>query len=411
MTAIYKADPTVPIPAHIPPDLIRHWAFATAPGVEEDPYAANKVLLEGPDIFYSPLMRSPTDNGSWVITRARLIREALTSPTIFLNKNTSGLTSLTGDSWDLVPLEKDPPEHLKYRILLNPLFSPKRMTAMEDEIRRLAIELIDEVRASGRCEFNSAFSRPFPSSIFLDLLGLPLDMTDQFVEWETMLLQGETFEIRAIGAKAARDYLIVAINDRRENPRDDFISHIIKQQVDGKPITEDDILGICFLMFVGGLDTVTSTLGFMFKRLAEDQATQQRLREEPDLIPGAVEELLRAYAVVNSPKHLSQDIEFHGVQMKKGERVVLAMSIAGRDDEEFDNPDEIDLAREHVRHLSFATGPHNCIGQHLARREIRIAIEEWLARVPPFSIDPQDRAVTHGVVVFGVSHLPLVWEA
>lgn len=399
------------IPSHVPADLVRRWALASAPGVEADPYAANKTLFDGPDIFYTPLMKSPSDDGAWVITRSKLIREALLNPQLFESKDCSGLATLVGGNWDLIPLEKDPPEHLQYRILLNPLFTPGRMRAMDEGIRALANELIDKFADKGGCEFDGEFGRPFPVSIFLKLMGLPLDMTDQFVEWELTLLRAETFDIRQTGARAVRDYLAGIIAERRKQPTDDLVSFTVKAVVNGKPLTDDEIMGICYLLFVGGMDTVTSTLGFIFKHLAENPANQQRLRDDPEIMTAAVEELLRAHAVVNSPRHAAQDMEFHGVQMKKGDRVVLAMTIAGRDEAEYEGADVVDFDRKaSSRHISFAVGPHNCIGQHLARREIRIALEEWLKRVPHFTIAPGETPVTQGMTVFGVDHLPLVWS-
>lgn len=397
------------IPDHVPDSLVLRWALATAPGVENDPYAANIMLQKDHDIFYSPLMRSPTDPGAWVITRSALIREAFLKPSLFINKDCSGLATLVGGNWDLIPLEIDAPDHLKYRVLLNPLFTPKRMATMEADIRKAAVDLIEKVKDQGCCEFDSAFAHPFPASIFLTLLGLPLDMTDQFVEWELTLLRAKTFEIRAEAAKAVRDYLVDIIEQRRKSPTGDLVSFATQATVEGRPLTDDEILGICFLLFVGGLDTVTSTMGFIFKHLAENPEIQQRLRENPELIDKATEEYLRAFAVVNSPRHVAEDTVFHGVHMKKGDRVILAMTLGGRDEAEYADADVIDLDRKGPRHMSFATGPHNCIGQHLARREIRVALEEWLARVPTFGIKPGEKPVTQGMTVFGVDYLPLVW--
>src|SRR5690606_22847696 len=149
-------------------------------------------------------------------------------------------------------------------------------------------------------------------------------------------------------------------------------------QVDGKPLSDDEALGVCFLLYSAGLDTVTNMLGMMFKHLAEHPADQQALRDDPDLIPNAVEELLRAYPIIVSNRLVTREVEFHGVKMKPGDRVALGTMFAGRDEREFANPDAIDFRREKVNHITFAAGPHRCVGSHLARRELRIALEEWL---------------------------------
>jgi cytochrome P450 len=398
------------IPAHVPRELVRRWALATAPGVELDPYTANGPLLDGPDVFYTPLMKSPSDSGSWVVTRAELIREVFQDPDTFVSKANSGLSLLVGGGWDLIPLEKDPPDHAKYRALLNPLFAPARINEMEAGIRRMAVGLIDSFVAKGECEFMAAFGRPFPVTIFLQLMGLPLEQTTRFLEWEDVILHAPTFEERAVAARAIKAYLLEMMAERRARPLGDLISFAVTAEVDGRKLTDDEVLGICFLLFVAGLDTVASTLGFVFKFLAQSPDHQRLLRAQPELIADAMEEIIRAHAVVNSPRHAGRDVNFHGAPMKKGDRVVLAMTIASRDEREFDRPNEIDFKREDIRHTSFAAGPHRCLGSHLARREIRIAIEEWLARVPPFRIKTGHVPVTHGTTVFGVDQLVLAWN-
>jgi cytochrome P450 len=280
---------------------------------------------------------------------------------------------------------------------------------MEAGIRRMAVSLIEAFAGRGECEFMAAFGRPFPVTIFLQLMGLPLDLTPRFLQWEDVILHAPTFEERAVAARAIKAYLLEMMAARRERPLSDLISFAVTAEVDGRKLTDDEVLGICFLLFVAGLDTVASTLGFVFKFLAENPGHQRLLREEPELIPDAMEEIIRAHAVVNSPRHVGRDVNFHGAPMKKGDRVVLAMTIASRDEREFDRPEQIDFRRENLRHTSFAAGPHRCLGSHLARREIRIALEEWIRRIPQFRIKAGDVPVTHGTTVFGVDHLVLAW--
>jgi cytochrome P450 len=402
--------PETDIPAHVPPELVRRWALASAPGVDRDPYAANKPLHNGPDVFYTPLMQSPSDSGSWVVTRAELIREVFQDPETFISKANSGMSLLVGGGWDLIPLEKDPPDHAKFRALLNPRFAPARISAMEVNIRQRAINLIEAFAHKGECEFVEGFGRPFPVTIFLELMGLPLDLKPQFLAWEDVILHAPTFEGRAVAARAIKAYLLEMMEARRRAPTDDLVSFAVGAEIEGRKLTNDEVLGICFLLFVAGLDTVASTLGFVFKHLGENPEDQRLLRREPELIPNAVEELIRAHAVVNSPRHVGRDVNFHGAPMKKGDRVVLAMTVASRDEREFDRPDQVDFRRDDIRHTSFAAGPHRCLGSHLARREIRIALEEWLARVPQFRVKAGEAPVTHGTTVFGVDRMMLAWD-
>ena len=163
------------------------------------------------------------------------------------------------------------------------------------------------------------------------------------------------------------------------------------------------------LLLFGGLDTVAATLNLIFKYLAEHPQQQQLLRDEPALIPNAVEEFLRAFSVVPSPRVVAQDFEFHGVAMRKGDRVILNVMMSGRDPSSRDDPNTVDFRRENTRHMAFASGVHHCLGAHLARRELRIALEEWTKLVPPFRTDPTDPPITHARGVWGVKRLPIVW--
>jgi len=198
--------------------------------------------------------------------------------------------------------------------------------------------------------------------------------------------------------------------ERRAQPADDLLSYVATVEIEGRLLTPDEALGVAFLLYSAGLDTVANMLAFMFKYLAEHPQDQQLLRDEPALIPNAIEELMRAFPIILSGRQVTRDVEWHGVKMKAGDVVTLPTMLAGRDAQEFPNPDVVDFRREKVSHITFAAGPHRCVGSHLARRELRIALEEWLKRVPPFRIKPGERAVTHGIGVFGVERLPLVWD-
>jgi cytochrome P450 len=399
----------VRIPGHVPPHLVRTWDYEAAAGAERDIHAANAVLAQGPEIIYSAITIAATEPGGWLVTRNRLVREVLQDPETFSSLHLTGWSKLLGESWQLIPLEVDGEDHRLYRTLMNPLFSPKRMAGLEAGMRQSAVELIEGCLANGECDFETEFGHPFPVYVFLRLMGLPLGMMRLFLEWEHGLLHGKVKEKRAAAAQAIKDYLLEAIAERRKDPKDDLISFAITSQVDGRPLTDAETLGICFVLFAAGLDTVASALGFIFKHLAEHPEDQRRLRREPAAIPAAVEEMLRAYAVVTTTRRVTRDIEFHGVTMREGDRIILPMTITARDGEEYDNPNKVDFDRENVRHITFGAGPHRCIGSHLARIEIRIALEEWLSRVPEFGIPEGKRAIVQANGVWGLTSLPLDW--
>ncbi len=397
------------VPPHVPPNLVVPYDMLRVSAAHDDPFKVMLGFRENGPVFYTPFHFSNA-GGAWVLTGAQDIRNVLQNPTLFSSKGVSGFSRLLGESWDMIPLELDPPRHTKFRALLNPSFAPARIAKMQDGVRSSCVSLIEALKAKEDCEFMRDFGRPYPVLIFLQLMGLPDSDFDRVLRWEDALLQGKTIEERIAAAASIRDYLNELARDRRLNPRDDLITLAVQASVDGVPLTDGEILGICYLLFVGGLDTVASSLGFYFKYLAEHPEQQTLLRENSALIPDAVEELLRIHSVVMVSRFLTEDTELGGVSMKKGDCIAIYMTFASFDAAEVDRPDDVDFSRVPNRHVAFSFGPHRCIGSHLARRELIIAIEEWLARVPPFEIKPTGDVKMHGGVVFGVDSLPLSWH-
>jgi len=399
----------MPIPGHVPPELVRDYRFADQPGFADDPQGVAAKLLGGPRITFAPHFND--GRPSWLIQRYDDVRTVFQNSEAFSSKALANYQGFAGETWDMIPLELDGERHQKYRLLLNPLFSPKKINAMEASVRDLAISLIESFQAKGACEFMQAFARPYPISIFLNLMDLPLDMQSTFLGWEYQVLHAEDVEVRRDGVKKIIAYLRGVIDERRRKPGDDFISYAVQARIDGEPIPEDDLMGVVFMLYIGGLDTVVATLGFFFKFLASHPDKRRELVEHPDLLPDAVDELLRFFAPVNNSRLLTRDVELGGVTMKKGDRIFMVTIAANRDPQEFENPNEVDFRRPQNRHLTFAAGPHRCIGSHLARRELKIALEEWLKRIPDFAIEPGAPTPAHATGVWGIDNLPLYWPA
>ena len=399
-----------PVPAHVPPDAVFMLDFLNDPGLRADPQKRWDDIRAQRRAFYTPFPRHPSVGtpGDWVFTYAEDIRRILQDHETFKSGGTRAMGKMVGDSWKLVPTDMDAPEHGHFRTLMNPIFSPKRMAAMEGNIRARAAELIAPLAARKQCEFIQAFGRAFPVSIFLELMGLPLDRIDELVEIEEGILHpGPTGQVESV--RALRDYLKGHIDDRRAHPTDDLISFAVKSQVDGRPCTADEIMGICFMLFIGGLDTVTSTLSYVFRHLALNPQDQARLRANPELIADAVEELIRAHSVVTTGRIVARPVTVAGYDLKPGDYVSMPMTAASRDPAEFSDPDRIDLTRSPNRHAAFGYGPHRCIGSHLARRESVIALEEWLKAMPPFRLKPGAELYSDGAGVVSLHDLPLEW--
>ena len=399
------AAPTAP--DHVPPELVRSFDMAGT-GEAVCPYARLSQLREEARVIYTPA-GGFMPVGSWVFTHAEDIRSILQQPEVFSSAGIAGFSRLVGESWDLIPLELDPPNHEKFRAILNGIFAPKKISAMEDGVKARAANLIEAVRDKGGCEFVEAFGRPFPVSIFMQLMGLPDEDMEKLNGWEFDLLHSRDMDSRFRGAKGFLDYLRALITKRRAEPADDLTTFVVQSQVDGRLLTDDEAMGVCYLLVVAGLDTVASSLSLHFRHLAQNPDDQARLRADPSLIPSAVEEFLRRYGIVSTSRFATRDAEIAGVHIKTGDRIAIHTQIASLDPGEFPDPLDVDIERSPNRHVAFSYGPHRCIGSHLARRELVIAIEEWLKRVPPFRVSEGANVPVVAGGLLHVAELPLVW--
>lgn len=378
----------IEIPAHIPPELVYLGGRQDDPEFAKNPFPFfERVRKEAPPIYFTPnLSPNPMMGaGSWTIGKASLAREALQMPEVFTT-TIDYPGGLMVRPRRMIPLELDPPEHQKYRALLAPLFSPKSIDAMEHNVVGTCTDLMDNILPKGECMFMGEFARPYPATIFMKLMGLPMDMQDTFIEWEAEALNSGDFEGMMKGTHKIADYLRGLIEERRAKPADDLITLLTKSEIDGKPLDNDTVHDFCMLLFIAGLDTVTAGTMHVFYYLAAHPDRKQELIDDPDLIPNAVEELLRYHSWIGSPRAVAKDIDFHGVKMKAGDRMSVSHVLCGHDPDEFPNPETIDFHREPNPHLAFAAGVHRCAGSHLARREIRVSVREWLKRAPDFHI-------------------------
>lgn len=397
------------VPAHVPPELVEWFSFREDEGFRQNPHDRLEELRARHRVFFTPFSRGLTGLGTWVFTRGEDIRAVLQDPATFASGGLRPFARAIGDDWTLIPIDLDPPYHASFRQILNPIFSPNRMKLLEDKVAARAAELIEAVRGGTACEFVEAFARPFPVTIFLELMGLPLSEMPRFVRIEEAILHGAS-DVQLGGIRELRDYLAEQIAARRATPADDLIGHAITAQVDGRPLTDNEVMGISFMLFIGGLDTVTSTLGYLFRHLAEHPSDQQRLRDDPALIPDAVEELLRIYNVVTTGRRATRDVAFAGVHIKAGDNLALPTTLASRDPAEFADPLDADFGRSPNRHSAFGYGIHRCLGSHLARRELVAALREWIARIPPFRLAEGAAMRSSGSGVVALDQVPLAWD-
>ena len=402
-----------PIPSHVPAGMVRDFSIYTSPGMGKTPFGCPQAAItagihDGPPIFYAA-NNTLEGRGTWVVVHAEDQRRVLQDTATFSSmKDLHG--EALGETVPLIPFEIDPPMHTAYRAMLNPLLSPKAVARMEPLARARAIELIEGFRAKGSCEIMQDFAFPFAVMVFLTFLGLPYSRSPEFLDWAEDLLRGTT-EKRQETTRRVHQFMIDLADKRRREPSDDFMTYLVQTDFQGRKLTDKEIRGISFLLFIAGLDTVAAAIGLDMYYLATHPEQQRRLREDPSLIPSAVEEMFRAFPTIGVLRVATRDVEFLGAPIKKGDWVLCGTYIANRDPAEFPDPDTIDFAREDNRHVLFGYGPHRCLGSHLARRELIIGIEEFLGRLPFFRIKEGTTPITHGGFVFGVDNVELAWDA
>jgi hypothetical protein len=309
------------------------------------------------------------------------------------------------------PISIDPPEHGPARRLILPAFSPQAVDGHEPFTRQLAHRLIDAFVDRGRVDAAREYAQQIPPRVIAHLLGVDEEQSDTFVVWARGLLeQGLTEpEIRFEARRNILGFFTEQVAQRRTEPRDDFISGLLAGELDGQPVPDDHVIGTCFLLLVAGIDTTWSSIGSALWHLASAPSDRKRLVTEPELIPTAVEEFLRAYSPVTMARVVKEEVAFGGVKLQPGDRVLLNFPGANRDPEAFTDADQVIIDRQHNRHIAFGVGIHRCAGSNLARMEMNVALSVFLERVPDFSLEDPGAVTWAGGQVRGPRQLPIVF--
>jgi cytochrome P450 len=316
----------------------------------------------------------------------------------------------------LIPLHVDGEEQIRYRRILNPEFAPRKLQYLEDQIRGLANELIDSFIGAGKTDFYEDFAVPFPCVTFLRLMGLPVDDLDLLLSFKDGILhsggkdRAEIYERQLPVADRLRDYLEKHLDKRIEDgyTGEDVISLLLRTE----SLSHAEILNICHMLTVAGLDTVTGALTCSVSWLARHPAERQRLIEHPEMWQAALEELLRleSPSLYSSPRWATTDAEIAGIPIRAGDLVSVCWATANLDPEQFDHPLDADFERKANRHIAFGSGWHRCLGSHLARLELRIAMEELHRRIPDYRIPPEREPTYDHAGVRVVTYLPLEFQ-
>ena len=394
---------TTEIPSHIPPELVVEFDRFRAPELQRCPHrGVTELFLRSPDVFYTT-----GDRGHWVVGRAAVARDMLRQPDKF--SSDPRYNPANARKPPTLPNQCDPPLHTALRRIINPFFSPAGVQRLEHDVRTLAERLIDEVLPRGRCEFVAEIAQRFPVELFMRMAQVPLDHRVRLIAMVDRFTRAPDIQERLAALQELGDYLADVIAEREQQPGDDLVSLAVHGQVDGRALTDDEKRGMVTLLFLGGLDTVAAMLSFIMAYLGQNPDQYRRLVADPPLIGNAIEELMRVHGVAGMERGVTQDMSFAGVEFKAGDRLVFLAHIYGLDDELVDDPFRVDFDRPVSSHLVFGSGPHRCVGSHLARLEMRVFIEEWVRRVPQFTVAAQGDLPTRGGLVWSPVAVPLAW--
>jgi cytochrome P450 len=310
------------------------------------------------------------------------------------------------------PITSDPPVHTWARRLLLPPFSAKAVAKWEPETRELCRSLIDGFIENGRADAAADYAQQIPPRVIASMLGIPKEEANTFTDWVRGFLELGLTNAE-IGGEAGRNmflYLWAKIQEHKENPKDDLISYLLNARVDGKPVPEQHILGTCFLILVAGIDTTWSSIGSALWHLAQNPQDCERLVNEPELINTAIEELLRAYSPVTMARVVAEDYQYNGCTLSEGDRLLMNFPAANRDPAKFQDADKVMIDRAMNPHIAFGVGIHRCAGSNLARMEMRVAIQEWLARIPKFRLEDPSAVTWAGGQVRGPRSMMVTFD-
>lgn len=325
-----------------------------------------------------------------------------------------------GSEEPIIPLNVDPPLHVRYRRLLDPYFSPRKMAALQPAVEAHTNAIIDSFIDRGSCDFSTEMAVPLPCSTFLSLLGLPLDELDDLVRWKDIMIRpqhlvadpDEALELQAKTAGEIYARFGGEIADRRLHPRDDLMTHLTTCEIEDEKLTDSEILRTCFLLLAAGLDTVTISLECIFNYLLENDDARRMLVDEPGSELNLIEELLRWETPVQTvTRRITRDMELEGgYQLTKDQQVQISLASANVDPDGLPIAEDVDVRRGDIRNFAFGGGPHRCLGSHLARMELRTVVRTWHDRIPEYSLAPGTELIWNSSTLRGLDHLPLIWS-
>jgi cytochrome P450 len=392
-------------PDHVSDDRVVDFNIYDPPGMNHGGLHEAWMRLHRPGI--PDLIWTPHNGGHWIATRYKDLahiyadRDHFSSDCIVVPRMFN----------DQIPSGLKQPLHREFRVLIGKGLSARGIEKIESRMRALTVELIEKVRPKGSCNFMADFAKIFPVHVFLGLTNLPLSDAPMLTQIADSVTHTDSTEEREEGIQAMRDYFEPLIDERLgKNDDDDLFTHVVNGTIQGRPITRTEILRVMSTVLTGGLDTTVNALGFMMHFLAQHPVHRGELVQQMELIPGAIEEMLRRFPLVVLGREVAQDMEYDGVALKRGDMVILPTMLGGLDDRIVDRPLEVDFHRSECPHVTFGNGMHKCAGAHLSRTEIKVVLEEWLKRIPEFELESNVTVEYASGITASVNRLPLVWS-
>lgn len=378
-------------------------------GADGTPMAYIEALRD--EAVDTPIGWSESYGGYWIINGYAQIAKIMDTPEIFSSKAVTFPRYDSGDA-ELMLATQDNPKHKKYRSLVAGPFSPRNAQDLDADLRASVGKLIDGFIEDGKADLARDIAEEVPARMTAIMLGLPPEDGDLYRKWTWAMTKLAFEDPEAAGESVAEmtSYVDSIIEERRARPGGDIFSTVIHSEVDGQKLTDLDLQGFFMVLLLGGLDNTSRFLGTVFWRLGWDHELRRRLRDKPAIVPMAVDELLRYYTPASIGRLVLEDIEFEGHQFKKDQTVWLNMPVGNRDPKVFQYPDSLIPERSPNLQLALGRGMHRCLGAHLIRVEARAAIEEFLARIPEYELDPNGTFAWCTGQVQGMLTVPVVFE-
>lgn len=376
------------VPGHVPESLVVDFDINNLSKAQKSDF--NHCTAGFPSIAWTS-----ANGGHWIVSGYALYQEVMRDPALFSSAGGSIPPHIAASRGRHIPIEYDPPEHTDYRNLIGSFFLPSSVKRLEPRLRALTNELIDQFAGGTECEFMGEFAQPFPATMFLGLMGWPQSDREMFKGWvhDYAHRRGATVEddrARSAAVTSAKDYFSQFIAARRLSPSNDITSALVTATLpDGRSLSDQEILNYLFLLLIGGLHTVETALGYGVIHFATTPGDRAALDAAPELLPLAIEEILRwDPPTVAAVRTATRSTLLGGVTLQAGDKLMLPRQAANRDGSMFEDADVFVLDRSPNPHVSFGTGPHRCLGMHLARLELTVAFQELHRRLPGYRLDP-----------------------